>query len=101
MSHWQVTAVAKAFSLQEKSGRGLENMTCKVHTIRASTWMESVCCHSQALWHRGQVVEPFRKAKMSNCAHLFETSGDARCTMSTLPLHCCQVRLSFDLKFVK
>jgi hypothetical protein len=37
MSHWQVTAVANAFSLQEKSGRGLENMTCKGYTHRIIT----------------------------------------------------------------
>jgi hypothetical protein len=29
MSHWQVSAVASAFSLQEKAGRGPENMILK------------------------------------------------------------------------
>lgn len=28
ISHWHVSAVAKAFSLQDSSGMGLANMTC-------------------------------------------------------------------------
>jgi hypothetical protein len=53
ISHWQVSAVASAFSLQENSGSGLENMTCST----GQQQQEQQCHELEHACNAGQVME--------------------------------------------